>query len=490
MAKWGLWSTTAGSNSSTPPDGWPEGQAPSTVNDCAREMMAQIKAGISDIQFIDLGLTPTQTGNTTFTLAGNQSSFYEYGRRVKASVGANTLYGTVISSSFTTNTGITLRLDAGLLTASMSAVAVGFPSQNNGALPEVAYRDYNYFINPLMEIWQRGNGPYSLSVGNAIVFNADRWRVQLNIVSVGPVVAVSRAERSANASNVPALAQAGVLINSSILISSNAALTGLSATDALFFEQTIEGFNYREMAGKPITVSFWVKSNLTGTYCLALQNSGGTLSQVQPYSISASDTWERKTISFVKPPLTGAWDYSSGIGLRARFALVAGSGFQAGAGNWTATNVIATSSQVNFLAATGRNFMFTAPKIQEGNQATPLVPVDISTEFNKCTRYCQVVEGGLTFLALTDAANQAYCQIPLIGVMRATPSASYPLVSQMNLSVFGVGAVSVSAIATGASSGKFFGMDIKAVGSPGLGLNACIGFAISAGSKIVLDSEP
>ena len=109
--KWGLWSTTAASNSATPPDGWPEGQLPSTVNDCAREMMAQIRTGLNNIQFIDLGVTPVQTGNTTFTLAGNQMQWYQYATRVQANVGGTLYYGTVTSASFTTNTGVTLRFD-------------------------------------------------------------------------------------------------------------------------------------------------------------------------------------------------------------------------------------------------------------------------------------------------------------------------------------------------------------------------------------------
>src|ERR1700676_3162320 len=110
--KWGLWSQTAASNSATPPDGWPEGQAPSTVNDCAREMMAQIAVGLQDLQFIDLGLVPTQTSGNTFTVPGNIPLLH-YGRRLKLLDGANTLYGTCISASYGATTAITVRFDAG-----------------------------------------------------------------------------------------------------------------------------------------------------------------------------------------------------------------------------------------------------------------------------------------------------------------------------------------------------------------------------------------
>src|ERR1700674_3291039 len=120
--KWGKWSTTAASNSAAPPDGWPEGQAPSTVNDCAREMMAQIAVGLQDLQFIDLGLVPTQTSGNTLTVPGNIPTLH-YGRRLKLLDGANTYYATIISASYGVTTAITARFDIGTapLDSSLSA---------------------------------------------------------------------------------------------------------------------------------------------------------------------------------------------------------------------------------------------------------------------------------------------------------------------------------------------------------------------------------
>lgn len=131
--KWGLWSTTAASNSATPPDGWPEGQAPSTVNDCAREMMAAIKTGILDLAqgYVDIGQSPTFVTATTFTTPNNDLSYMNVGSRLRFNVGASTLYGTVVSASYSTNTGITVTLDTGSLTASLSSMAIGvFPRGN------------------------------------------------------------------------------------------------------------------------------------------------------------------------------------------------------------------------------------------------------------------------------------------------------------------------------------------------------------------------
>lgn len=123
--KWGLWSSTAGSNSATPPDGWPEGQAPSTVNDCAREMMAQIKVGILDIAkgFIDIGMSPTFVSSTKFTTPNNDLAYFPVGSRVLAN-DATTLYGTIISASFSTNSAFTVTWDTGSATSSLSSLGV------------------------------------------------------------------------------------------------------------------------------------------------------------------------------------------------------------------------------------------------------------------------------------------------------------------------------------------------------------------------------
>lgn len=133
MAKVGSWSTTAGSNNSTPPDGWPEGQAPSTVNDCAREMMAQIRTLISDAQYIDQNFTPTFVSATTFTVTGDQTSAIHAGRRLKLYDGS-TFYATVLSASFTAVTTISVS-STGALTASLSSFAIAILSRTNDSLP-------------------------------------------------------------------------------------------------------------------------------------------------------------------------------------------------------------------------------------------------------------------------------------------------------------------------------------------------------------------
>lgn len=133
MSKVGKWSTTAANNNATPPDGWPEGQAPSTVNDCARENMAAIKTALQDMDFFDHDFTPTFINANSFSVPGDQTARIVAGRQLKL-FDATTHIRAIGSASFTTVT--TISLGAGTaLTSSLSSFAVSIINPNNSALP-------------------------------------------------------------------------------------------------------------------------------------------------------------------------------------------------------------------------------------------------------------------------------------------------------------------------------------------------------------------
>lgn len=133
MSKLGRWSTTPGSNNATPPDGWPEGQAPSTVNDCAREMMASIRTVFNDVQYFDHDFTPTFINATSFSVPGNQTSAIHAGRRLKL-FDSNPIYGHVTTASFTTVTTVHITATASL-TSSLSSFGLSIISNNADPLP-------------------------------------------------------------------------------------------------------------------------------------------------------------------------------------------------------------------------------------------------------------------------------------------------------------------------------------------------------------------
>jgi hypothetical protein len=147
--KLGRWSPAAGSNNEAVPDGWPEGQLPSTVNDCAREMMAAIRTAALDFQFIDQGLSPTYLTASSFSVPGNQTSAIHIGRRLKifdATAGVQQIiYATVNSVSFTAVTTIHIEADSGSLTSSLSSFGLSIISNVNNSLP----RDSDMTISSL-----------------------------------------------------------------------------------------------------------------------------------------------------------------------------------------------------------------------------------------------------------------------------------------------------------------------------------------------------
>lgn len=136
MGLWN-WSTTAANNATADPSiNWQEGQAPSTVNDSARAMMAAIAVQFqTGWEWQEWGDTPTYVSGTQFTVPGNLTGRYTVGRRVRASVTAGTVYGTIANSVYSSLTTVTLSLDSGSLDSSLSEVDLGILNPANSSFP-------------------------------------------------------------------------------------------------------------------------------------------------------------------------------------------------------------------------------------------------------------------------------------------------------------------------------------------------------------------
>lgn len=379
MSKLGSWSTTPGNNNSTPPDGWPEGQAPSTVNDCARQMMADIRTAFNDLQYFDTNNTPSFLTATTFSLGAADTTNFHIGRRLKL-YDTTTLYGTIADVSTTT---ITVQLDSGALTASLSSVAVGVVAQANSSLPNIAFNHRNVIINGSMDVWQRGNSTSAPTSVNT--FLADRWSL---LHSSTAAINMTRAERSASAGFVPTIAQCGQLLNNSLCISVSAADAALAAGEYCSLIYKVEGYDWRQIAHKPNILTFWAQTNRTGTYCVSMRNGSASVSFVQNYTITAASTWARFAITVPEAPTTSTWGYSEQVGLVINFNLGAGTTYQAaGAGNWTAGEFMATGSQTNFIGSAGNLFRITGVTLNEGTQVLPLTIRPYAEELALCQRY-------------------------------------------------------------------------------------------------------
>lgn len=132
------YSTTPANNNSAPPNGFPENQLPSTVNNSARQVMADIRSWYEDAEWRDFGHTITYVSGTSFTINSDVTSTYVANRRIRA-VGSSTgtIYGTIDSSSFSSpDTTVTVTWDSGSLVSETLAVSLGVTPTNDSIPPE------------------------------------------------------------------------------------------------------------------------------------------------------------------------------------------------------------------------------------------------------------------------------------------------------------------------------------------------------------------
>jgi len=120
------YSTTPANNNAAPPNGFPEGMAPASLNDGMRQVMADIRSWYQDPAWIDFGDTPTYSSGTVFLIAGNVTTRYPIGMRIRASgTTPFTIYGTITNSTFSSpNTTVTVSWDSGSMDSTLNAVAI------------------------------------------------------------------------------------------------------------------------------------------------------------------------------------------------------------------------------------------------------------------------------------------------------------------------------------------------------------------------------
>jgi len=195
----------------------------------------------------------------------------------------------------------------------------------------------------------------------------------------------------------------------------------ISSTSYWSVEQRIEGFDLQGLAygtssAKTVTVSFYVKSNITGTYCLNLYQDDGTKNFPKTYTIDSANTWERKTISFVGDTAT-ALDNDNAKSLRTVFHVVAGSGLTSGT---PGTRVAYTDStwaagHTAQIDAVNDYWQITGLQLEVGQTATPFEHESYDETLLKCARYYYKFISGESsaYLATGMARNNTSGWVPL-----------------------------------------------------------------------------
>jgi hypothetical protein len=227
-------------------------------------------------------------------------------------------------------------------------------------------------INP----WQRGIS-FTAVANNK--YTADRFKY---IASGTGVVTIAKA------SDAPTVAQAGIYTTSCLQISVTTAATTINAGDFYGLRHCIEGYTFLPIAQKTFTVSFWVKSPITGTHCLSLMNSGSDRSYIAEYTINSANTWEYKTLTISASPSAGTWVYDNGgAGIVLTWTLAAGSTYQTTAGSWATGNYLASANQVNVMNSNTNVFKIQLIQVEPGVNATPFKARPPQQEWALCQRY-------------------------------------------------------------------------------------------------------
>lgn len=213
--------------------------------------------------------------------------------------------------------------------------------------------------------------------------------------------------------------------NNSLLATVTTADSSIGSSQYYLIIHRIEGYNTADLSwgtanAKTVTLSFWVRSSVTGTFGGSLRNSAVDRSYPYSYTISAANTWEQKTIT-IAGDTTGTWLTTNGIGISIAWSLGDGSSRLNTAGAWVAGSFSGATGQTNLIATNGATFYITGAQLEIGTSATPFERRMYSQELINCQRYFQ--KNGQVQGIWYSSQNMRFSDYLKV-TMRASPSLS------------------------------------------------------------------
>jgi hypothetical protein len=232
----------------------------------------------------------------------------------------------------------------------------------------------NRIINGAMVINQRAGGTVTIPA-TTDTYTVDRWKGYASQASKFTVQQSTTAPTG--------------YINSALITSSSAYTVG--ASEEFDFIQVVEGLNCTDLAwgtasAVTVTLSFWVRSSLTGTFGGSLRNSAANRSYPFGYTISSANTFEQKTIT-ITGDTSGTWLTTNGAGIYITFSMGAGSSMSATAGSWAAGNYTSATGATSVVGTNGATFYITGVQLEAGSTASPFEYRSYGTELALCQRY-------------------------------------------------------------------------------------------------------
>jgi hypothetical protein len=268
----------------------------------------------------------------------------------------------------------------------------------------------NRIINGAMTIDQRNAGASVTVNADAAFFASDRFQAAGQ--SSDGVYTIQRS----------ATAPAGFA--NSIVATVTTADSSIGSSQQYNVQQHIEGLNTADLAfgtanAKTVTLSFWVRSSVTGTFSGAIRNAAADRSYPFAYTINAADTFEQKVVT-IPGDQSGTWGVGTGIGLNVIWTLGAGTSRLGPANAWAGANYQGVTGQTNLIATNGATWYLTGVQLEAGSTATSYDYRHHSVELAMCMRYYQRVSAfsASGFNTTTLSGSIAFPQ------MRASPTIS------------------------------------------------------------------
>ena len=340
--------------------------------------------------------------------------------------GAVTLSAPAVAGTVT----VTLPSTSGTMLTTASTTGISGSAISSGTVPEAYggtgtstgyYGFKNRIINGAMVIDQRNAGASVATTTTATpVYALDRWAYQCSAASKFTV------QQNAASITPPTGFKTYLGVTST---SAYSVLTG----DYFLLRQPIEGFNTADLgfgtaSASTVTLSFWVRSSLTGTFGGSLENGASDRSYPFSYTILAANTWEQKSVT-VAGDTSGTWvGATNGTGLIVFFGLGVGSTYSGTAGAWAAGNFLAPTGATSVVGTNGATFYITGVQLEKGSTATSFDYRPYGTELALCQRYYQQWGGETAYtricLAQARSTTAADIILPLMIPMRTAPTFS------------------------------------------------------------------
>jgi hypothetical protein len=220
----------------------------------------------------------------------------------------------------------------------------------------------------------------------------------------------------------------------SLLITVTTADASLSGA-SYQLQQKVEGLNITDLdwglsTAKPVTLSFWVRSSLTGNFGGVLTNNNYDWTYPYSYTISSANTWTQISVT-IAGPTSGTWLTTNGTGIQLVFGLGAQVARTATAGVFANTVARQPTSSVNLIATNGATLYLTGVQLEAGTTASPFEYRQYGTELALCQRYCyaqnKLVTNNYYAFGTAFATGPTTGQLgaPFPVSLRSNPSATY-----------------------------------------------------------------